>query len=263
MSNILIIILIVILLVCVLIVAFRSSDKSIYYVTEAFNKVLGMNCSDSAVLNPNDYEWTRLFRDKWLDIRNEFLTYAKSNNIPLHKQINRITGSCDTKNKWKTLFLKAFNVDTNLCKHFPITKQLIDNCPCTLAFFSILEPGARLIPHVGIFKGVLRYHLGLIVPNETEKCYLNIDGKKLHWKEGSDIMFDDMFEHYAVNETSEPRVVLFMDIQRDFSNGLINWLNKKFIQSVRTNDALADTIKNINDFSSSIHSQNPNQTVYQ
>ena len=83
------------------------------------------------------------------------------------------------------------------------------------AFFSILPPGKRLNPHVGPFKGVLRYHLGLIVPKEKDKCFILVNGKKKTWKEGESFMFDDTYVHEVRNETKETRVAVLLDIRRN------------------------------------------------
>jgi beta-hydroxylase len=127
--------------------------------------------------------------------------------------------------------------------------ELINKIPCTLAFFSVLEPGAKLSPHVGIYKGVIRYHLGLKVPKEFHKCFINVDGKNLYWEEGKDIMFDDMFTHYVENDTNEERIVLFLDIKRDFNNIFLNSLNTILLYYIKSNDLLNDTVTNINKYS--------------
>ena len=233
---------------------YRYLNKNIYTTVDHFNKILDSNCDDPSVLDPNTFSWSQDFRDNWKEIREEFLNYR--DNIPLHVQVNNLTGWCDIDNKWKTLFLRAFCRDTDLSDNFPKTMDLINKCPCTLAYFSILEPGAKLAPHIGIYKGVIRYHLGLIIPKDRENCFLKVDNKTLHWQEGSDLMFDDMYLHHAENNTAESRIILFLDIKREFSNPIINILNTLMLRFIRSNDAVTDTISNINKFSSNTHSQN-------
>ncbi|MCS6933704.1 MAG: aspartyl/asparaginyl beta-hydroxylase domain-containing protein [Chitinophagales bacterium] len=119
-------------------------------------------------------------------------------------------------NRWKSLFFYAYGkkIDKNL-DAFPYTQQALGHIPgMVTAFFSILEPHTRLVPHRGTYGGVLRYHLGLIVPGEAEKCYLCIGNEKRQWEEGKSLIFDDTAEHYAVNDTEELRVVLFVDFKR-------------------------------------------------
>jgi beta-hydroxylase len=82
------------------------------------------------------------------------------------------------------------------------------------AFFSILAPGKHLLPHQGLNKGVLRLHLGLIIPEPAEMCAIRVGSQTRHWEEGRVMIFDDVFEHEAWNRTDGLRVILFVDIMR-------------------------------------------------
>ncbi|WP_197530127.1 aspartyl/asparaginyl beta-hydroxylase domain-containing protein [Gloeobacter violaceus] len=80
--------------------------------------------------------------------------------------------------------------------------------------FSILDANAHIPPHHGPYKGVLRYHLGLIVPVEDERCAVRVDNEVRSWKEGKSLIFDDSFEHEVWNRDPRRRVVLFVDFPR-------------------------------------------------
>jgi len=239
---------IVLIIIIVVIISYYYIQKNIYQSSEIVNNWLDYFCTDPPVFNPVNFQWTQMFRDNWKAIRNEYLVYATQNDIPFHSQINQYVAGCDEDNGWQTLYLRAYGVDTELTKYFPLTTKLINLCPCTLAYFSVLKPGATLQPHIGIYKGVIRYHLGLIVPDDWQNCFLQIDCQKLFWQEGSDLMFDDMFVHHVENNTNQTRVVLFLDIKRDFHNIFINGLNTLFLRFIKSNDALTDTINNVNLF---------------
>lgn len=89
------------------------------------------------------------------------------------------------------------------------------------AFFSILAPKQYITPHWGYYKGFLRYHLGVIVPNNNEgrECFLRVnsdpefnarrthdgveDGETYYWKNGEGIVFDDNYLHDAATSRSE------------------------------------------------------------
>ena len=106
--------------------------------------------------------------------------------------------------------------------------------------------------HWGYYKGFVRYHLGVIVPNnnEDQKCWIRFnpdyefnketeaavtagdrsmmeDQTKYYWKEGEAVMFDDNFIHEAKNEYDEPRVVLFLDVTRKLP-WYAHFINKTF-----------------------------------
>jgi hypothetical protein len=61
---------------------------------------------------------------------------------------------------------------------------------------------------------VLRYHLGLIVPEDAESCRIRVGDDFRHWEEGKSLIFDDTFNHEVWNDTDETRVVLFVDVLR-------------------------------------------------
>ena len=82
------------------------------------------------------------------------------------------------------------------------------------AMFSILSPRKHILDHRGPYKGVLRYHLGLIVPEDAESCRIRVGEDFRHWEEGKSMIFDDTFNHEVWNDTDETRVVLFVDVLR-------------------------------------------------
>ena len=46
----------------------------------------------------------------------------------------------------------------------PETCKIIEIFPdIKIAMFSVLAPGAKILPHKGVYKGCLRFHLGLII----------------------------------------------------------------------------------------------------
>lgn len=241
-------IIIIAIIILILLIIYQYLKNNIYRCANIINSFFSNRCNDMPIFDTNSFVWSKNFRDRWTEIRDEYLQYAKIFHIPNHNKINAYVASCDNVNKWRTLYLRAFNKNTNISKYFPITMDLINKCPCTLAFFSVLEPHAKLEPHIGIYKGVIRYHLGLIVPEEWDKCFIDIVGNKLYWREGEDLMFDDMFLHYVENKTDQQRVILFLDIKRNFGNIFLNTLNTIFLKFVKSNDALKNTIDNANYF---------------
>ena len=79
------------------------------------------------------------------------------------------------------------------------------------AMFSIFEPGKHLAPHRGPYNGVLRLHLGLIVPEPRTRIAIRIENEVCHWEEGKVLIFDDAYGHEAWNHSDRTRVVLLVD----------------------------------------------------
>jgi beta-hydroxylase len=76
------------------------------------------------------------------------------------------------------------------------------------AMFSILEPGKHIPPHRDPYDGVLRFHLGLIVPEPRDTLAIRVADQVLHWEEGKALVFDDHFEHEAWNAGLFSSVIL-------------------------------------------------------
>ncbi|MBX3461551.1 MAG: aspartyl/asparaginyl beta-hydroxylase domain-containing protein [Planctomycetes bacterium] len=76
------------------------------------------------------------------------------------------------------------------------------------AGFSRFLPGTHLYPHRGELAGVLRCHLGLVVPEG--EVGIRFGGEVRRWQEGRCLVFDDGFEHEAWNHAASPRDVLLV-----------------------------------------------------
>ena len=170
----------------------------------------------SPILNATDFPWTRPLEENWLEIRRELegvLVYR--DDLPAFHEIN---GDATTisSDRWKSFFFYGFGRRSEAnCRRCPRTAELISRVPgVTTAFFSIMAPGVRLPPHRGPWKGFIRYHLGLMVPDPPERCAIVVGGEEMHWTEGKSLVFDDTYEHTAFNETEGTRVVLFLDVVR-------------------------------------------------
>lgn len=83
------------------------------------------------------------------------------------------------------------------------------------AGFSLFRPGTHLYPHRGELAGVLRCHLGLIVPRGD--VALRIGGETRAWSAGRCLVFDDTSEHEAWNHGDGERVVLIVTFDRPAS----------------------------------------------
>jgi beta-hydroxylase len=118
--------------------------------------------------------------------------------------------------RWKTFFIYGYGFEAKLGVELcPRTAALMREIPgMKTAMISILSPRKHILDHRGPYKGVLRYHLGLIVPEDAESCRIRVGEDYRHWEEGSSLIFDDTFNHEVWNDTDETRVVLFVDVMR-------------------------------------------------
>jgi ornithine lipid ester-linked acyl 2-hydroxylase len=136
--------------------------------------------------------------------------------LPNFQEISRDQAEITDDDRWKTLFLYGYGYKTELAGILcPITTGLVEQVPgMVTAMFSILSPHKHIPAHRGPYKGVLRYHLGLIVPTQQEACRIRVGEEVRHWERGAGMIFDDTFEHEVWNDTEELRAVLFLDVLR-------------------------------------------------
>ena len=193
-------------------------------------------------LPADTFPWVRTLEDNWKVIRaelDEVLKYREQ--LPNFQDISADQESITDDDRWKTYFFYGygFKSETN-CARCPETARLIEQVPgMTTAFFSILSPHKHIPDHRGPYKGVLRYHLGLIVPEPREACRIRVGGDVAHWDEGRSLLFDDSFEHEAWNDSDGYRVVLFMDVMRPLRPP-VSWLNKAVIKAVALSPYVGD-----------------------
>jgi beta-hydroxylase len=153
--------------------------------------------------------------------------------LPSFQEISKDQIAITDDDRWKTFFLYGYGFQADLGVELcPKTAAIMREIPgMTTAMFSILSPRKHILAHRGPYKGVLRYHLGLIVPQAKEDCRIRVDTEIRHWEAGKSMVFDDTFDHEVWNDTEETRVVLFVDVLRPlpFPESLINKLIVKAI----------------------------------
>jgi ornithine lipid ester-linked acyl 2-hydroxylase len=160
------------------------------------------------------FPWAAEIEAAYPDIRAELeKVLARKAELPNFHDIATDVKTISTDAAWKTFFLVGFGEPS---------RRNIEACPKTwvavqkipglkTAMFSIFDPGKHLKPHRGPYNGVLRLHLGLIVPEPHDLLAIRVDRQVCQWQEGKVLIFDDAYEHEAWNHTPRTRVVLFVD----------------------------------------------------
>jgi ornithine lipid ester-linked acyl 2-hydroxylase len=180
------------------------------------------------------FQWVKLIEDNAATIRGELERVLEDRAaLPNFQDISKDQIEITDDDRWKTFFLYGYGFEAKLgVEMCPRTAALMRQIPgMTTAMFSILSPRKHILDHRGPYKGVLRYHLGLIIPQEKEACRIRVGEQIRHWEEGKSLIFDDTFNHEVWNDTDETRVVLFVDVLRPlpFPESAINSLIVKAI----------------------------------
>jgi aspartyl/asparaginyl beta-hydroxylase (cupin superfamily) len=109
---------------------------------------------------------------------------------------------------------------------FPVTTELLAETPGLVdAFFSVLDPGKTIPPHQGFYAGLLRYQIGVEIP-DIDPPTLWLDGESHTWEQGQGVMWDDTFTHSVTNTSPSRRVILIVDVKRPMlgARRVVNWL---------------------------------------
>ena len=202
---------------------------------------------DTPKLDNSHFPWLSEFTENWETIRKEAeAVMAFKDDIPAFHEISPDQYRLSTAKNWKTFVLFGFGerLETNTTLT-PVTASILEKVPnLQTAMFSILSPGYHIPAHKGVTKGILRSHLGLIIPKEREKCRIRVDDTITAWEEGEIFVFDDTYEHEVWNETDEERVILLFDFDRPMKLGG-RVLNKTFLNIMKMTAFYQDPKKNL------------------
>lgn len=173
--------------------------------------------SDRHIYDRATFPWAAEVEAGWKSIRAELDQVMKyRDQIPSFHEILKEVTTITTDDQWKTFFLAGIgmNCEQN-ARRCPETMKLLKTIPgMKTAFFSILSPRKHIPAHRGAYNGILRFHLGLLVPEPRGKCRIRIGNDFRYWSEGQSLIFDDTFNHEVWNDTDGYRVVLFVDFAR-------------------------------------------------
>ncbi|SUI84870.1 Aspartyl/Asparaginyl beta-hydroxylase [Serratia quinivorans] len=180
-------------------------------------------------LQPEQFPELQVLRENWQTIRDEGLQLMAIQQIKASDQFNDAGFNSFFKTGWKRFYLKWYEDShpsaMSLC---PQTTALLRSLPSVkAAMFAELPDGSRLPRHRDPYAGSLRYHLGLITPND-DRCFIEVDGERYSWRDGEGVMFDETYLHFAENQSGQNRLILFCDIERPmrfrWAQGINHWL---------------------------------------
>lgn len=170
------------------------------------------------VFDTRSFPWVAELEAGWPSIRAELDgVMVRRDAIPNFQDISPVQRMVTEGDDWKTYFLYGYGHRmASHCERCPETARLVRRIPgMKTAMFSILAPKKHIPPHRGPYKGVLRYHLALLVPDPPGSCRIRVADEVHRFTEGKSLIFDDTFVHEVWNDSDGYRVVLFVDLVRD------------------------------------------------
>jgi aspartyl/asparaginyl beta-hydroxylase (cupin superfamily) len=123
--------------------------------------------NDVPTFATNQTQWAAMLRANAGAIRDEFKAFEQIyGTIPRLADVSEEQAFLDTEPRqaWRTLFLRLYGLDSAHITAFPRLRTLLADVPGVhTVMISIIEGGHVGVRHRGIYKGVLRYLLGLEV----------------------------------------------------------------------------------------------------
>ncbi|MEM8792434.1 MAG: aspartyl/asparaginyl beta-hydroxylase domain-containing protein, partial [Pseudomonadota bacterium] len=205
---------------------------------------------DEPFLDPTLFPFLNELRDNWEVIAEETRGVLQHREaIPGFQDLSPDQYRIATEKNWRTFVLFGFGekLDKN-CAKMPKTAEMLERIPnIQIAWLSILAPGYHIPAHTGVTKGIIRTHLGLIIPKDAEKCRIRVDDQIKHWMPGELVVLDDTYEHEVWNDTDEERVVLLLDFDRPMKwSGRL--MNKIFLRLIKFSAFYRDPLRNARDY---------------
>lgn len=178
------------------------------------------------ILDCDDIDDLIILRENWEIIRDEAVALSEKGAIKKSEKLDDAGFNSFFKFGWTRFYLKWYgDVLPSAIRDCPQTVELLNRTPnVKAAMFAKLPSGGLLTPHRDPFAGSLRYHLGLVTPNNDD-CYILVDGRKYSWRDGEDVLFDETFIHEAHNKTGQDRIILFCDVRRPMRFAVIDRFN--------------------------------------
>lgn len=140
---------------------------------------------------------------------------------------------------WRIFVLKAYDVivPENLAR-MPVLSQLLLECPeVKSAAISFLAPGKHIPSHRGPFRGIMRFHLGLDIPRQTDgspATVMIINNQEKWIADGESLLWDDTFPHEVTNYAPQARVALLLDVWRPGMPLDMEILSRLIVYGVKT-----------------------------
>lgn len=193
----------------------QLSDHSTFFAPLNVFMYLFSAVPNTPYLKLENFPELAILRQNWQLIREEGLKLLAEQQIKASDNYNDAGFNSFFRTGWKRFYLKWYTSHhpsaAILC---PKTTALLKTLPSVkAAMFAELPDKSRLPRHRDPYAGSLRYHLGLMTPN-NERCFINVDGTLYRWRDGEDVLFDETYIHYAENTSGQNRLILFCDIER-------------------------------------------------
>ncbi|MBC7490206.1 MAG: lipid A hydroxylase LpxO [Glaciimonas sp.] len=207
--------------------------------------------TNSAYLPNSTFNDLKILEDNWETIRNEAQALTGMEKIRAAGKNDDAGFNSFFKVGWKRFYLKWYNANHPSAEQFcPKTVALLRRTPSVkAAMFAELPPGGKLNLHRDPFAGSMRYHLGLMTPND-DRCFIEVNGERYSWRDGQGMVFDETYMHWAQNGSDVNRIIILCDIERPmryrWAQAVNRWLGRHMMSAAASPNDTGDQTGGIN-----------------
>ncbi|MFB6331342.1 lipid A hydroxylase LpxO [Acinetobacter variabilis] len=193
----------------------------------------------------------KVLDENWEMIRDEAQALYQKGGIKASSKYDDLGFNSFFKTGWKRFYLKWYDsAHPSAAELCPKTTALLKTLPTIkAAMFTELAPDSRLVRHRDPYAGSLRYHLGLMTPND-DRCFIDVDGQRYSWRDGESVVFDETYIHYAENKTDQNRIIFFADVERPLKTRWMerfnHWFGKKVMTAASSPNEVGDQTGGLN-----------------
>lgn len=210
-----------------------SISKNNAFMRDLLNKLflssVGGNRRPPLLVSREVFPESQRLEENFPAIHQEISELIKKRDLTRYKDIDPVRAA-EVSENWKLYYAWFMWEENELAKvDCPTLLNLIKQMPNVInATVAVLEPRVTLAAHEGPYAGILRYHIGIKVPEERPP-YIRVLDQYHTWQVGESIVLDDCYEHEVYNESDDTRVILMIDFMRPMTPPLhlINLLSLK------------------------------------
>lgn len=162
--------------------------------------------------NPDLFPELKPLKDNWERMRDEILAYERGQGEV--RDMDSHVPPTNTENQWSHTYLINYlwKFHKNL-RRFPFIASVVAQIPnAVYATVSILPPHTDILPHCGNCNGIVRAHIGLIIPEPAPTCAIRVGDEMHGWEEGGLLTFTIVNRHEAWNRSDRRRYIVIVDI---------------------------------------------------
>lgn len=150
-------------------------------------------------------------KENWKGIRDEIIAYEKKRGALSGTSIYTVPPT--DGGEWTVKYLMSFCMKYHKNREqFPFICSITDKIPnITFVAISILNPNTEIKPHYGDTNGIVRSHLGLVIPAPYPTIAIKVGEEEKGWAEGELLCFINVQRHSVWNRSSGRRYVLMVD----------------------------------------------------